>query len=113
MPAVTEAQILDALKQVHDPDLGRDIVALGFVKNIKICGENVSLDIELTTPACPVKDQLRSQAEELVRNIPGVEGVAIKMTAQTRGRPVGSADVLKGVKNVVAIASGKGGVGKS
>src|ERR1035437_8711519 len=105
MPAVSEAQILDALKQVYDPDLNRDIVSLGFVKNVKICGENVSFDIELTTPACPVKEQLRGQAEGFVKKIPGVREVAVKMTSQTRGRPVGSADVLKGVKNVIAIAS--------
>lgn len=110
---VSEAQILNALKQVYDPDLNRDIVSLGFVKNIKICDGNVAFDVELTTPACPVKEDLKKQAHDVVRALPNVTLVEVKMTSQTRGRPVGSMDVLKGVKNVIAIASGKGGVGKS
>ncbi|HYG76798.1 MAG TPA: P-loop NTPase [Planctomycetota bacterium] len=110
---VSEAQVLDALRNVYDPDLNRDIVSLGFIKNLKICGSAIGFEIELTTPACPVKDQLKQQAHDLVKAIPGVDAVNVTMTAQTRGRPVGSGDVLKGVKNVVAIASGKGGVGKS
>jgi ATP-binding protein involved in chromosome partitioning len=115
MPAVevTEAQVLNELRKVYDPDLNRDIVSLGFVKNMKICGGAIGFDIELTTPACPVKEQLKQQSHDLVKAIPGVDAVAVNMTAQTRGRPVGSADILKGVKNVIAIASGKGGVGKS
>ncbi|MEI6232735.1 MAG: P-loop NTPase [Planctomycetota bacterium] len=113
MPLVSEAQVLQALKAVNDPDLNRDIVSLGFVKNIKICDGNVAFDVELTTPACPVKELLKQQAHDVVKALPLVTNVEVKMTAQTRGRPVGSADVLKGVKNVIAIASGKGGVGKS
>ncbi|HLX64374.1 MAG TPA: P-loop NTPase [Planctomycetota bacterium] len=113
MPLVTEDQILNALKVVKDPDLNRDIVSLGFVKNVKICDGNVAFDVELTTPACPVKEDLKRQAHDVVQALPNVSHVEVKMTAQTRGRPVGSADMLKGVKNVIAIASGKGGVGKS
>ena len=113
MPEITEAQISHALRAVQDPDLHRDIVSLGFVKNVKICGGAVGFEIELTTPACPVKEQLKQQAADIIRALPGVETVDVKMTAQTRGRPVGSGDALKGVKNLVAIASGKGGVGKS
>lgn len=113
MDLVTEAQVLNALKNVQDPDLHRDIVSLGFVKNVKICDGNIAFDVELTTPACPVKEDLKRQAHYVVKAIPNVTNVEVKMTAQTRGRPVGSADVLKGVKNVIAIASGKGGVGKS
>ena len=115
MPLPTEAAVLEALRAVRDPDLHRDIVALGFVKDLRICGANVAFQIELTTPACPVKEQMRSQAEAAVKTIPGVEQVAIEMTAQvTASRPVlGDKGLIPGVKNVLAVSSGKGGVGKS
>src|SRR6185503_13110933 len=113
MPEVTEAQVLNALKNVQDPDLHRDIVSLGFIKNMKICDGLIGFEIELTTPACPVKELLNQQPTDVVKSIAGVSAVNVTMTSQTRGRPVGAQDVLKGVKNVVAIASGKGGVGKS
>ena len=71
---VTEALVLDALKVVNDPDLHRDIVALGFVKNLKIDRDQVSFTVELTTPACPVKDQMRDQARAAVLQVPGVAG---------------------------------------
>ncbi len=112
MPVVTENQILDALRVVQDPDLHRDIVALGFVKDIHISGGGVAFKIELTTPACPVKDLLKEQAEQVIAALQGVETVTIEMTAQVRGGlPLGP--LIPGVKNVIAIASGKGGVGKS
>ncbi len=110
---VTKEQVREALAGVIDPDLGRDIVSLEFVKEIKVCGGDVGATIELTTPACPVKDQMRSQAERLIKAIPGVKRVDVKMTARTVGRSQRPDDILKGVKNVVAIGSGKGGVGKS
>jgi len=110
----TEAQVLDALSAVMDPDLNRDIVSLGFVKNLTIEGERVAFDVELTTPACPVKDQLKAEAERRVAALDGVGEVRVTMTAQVRSnRPETGADVLPGVKNVIAVASGKGGVGKS
>jgi ATP-binding protein involved in chromosome partitioning len=113
--AIPEARILDALRQVRDPDLNRDIVALNFVKDLQIRGGKVAFAIELTTPACPVKDQMKAQAEQAVRSIPGVEQVEVTMTAQvTASRPLlGGKGVIPGVKNVVAVSSGKGGVGKS
>ncbi len=110
---VTEAQVLKALRQVNDPDLNKDIVTLGFVKQLKICGGAIGFDVELTTPACPVKDLLKQQAHDVVAAIPGVTAVNVNMTAQTLGRAAPASDALKGVKNVLAIASGKGGVGKS
>ncbi len=115
MPALTEAQVLDALRQVRDPDLNRDIVALNFIKDLRICDGNVAFTIELTTPACPVKDQMQSQAETAVRALPGVRGVEVAMTAQvTSSRPLGQGKAaIPGVKNVLAVSSGKGGVGKS
>ena len=113
MPEISEAQVLDALRQVYDPDLNRDIVSLGFVKNVKICNGRVAFDIELTTPACPVKDRLKEQAQAAVQSLPAVSQVNVNMTSQTRGRTVLAGEVLRGVKNIIAIASGKGGVGKS
>jgi ATP-binding protein involved in chromosome partitioning len=113
--SVTAEQVLEALRAVKDPDLGRDIVSLGFVKNLKLEGPRVAFDIELTTPACPVKDRMREQARAAVTAIPGVTEAAITMTAQVRrgAPPARSLDGLRRVKNVIAIASGKGGVGKS
>jgi len=112
---VTEAGVLDALRSVKDPDLHRDIVSLGFVKNLRVDGERVAFAIELTTPACPVKDQMRDQARAAVLRLPGVADVAIEMTSQVR--PVMSADMgrapVPGVKNIIAVGAGKGGVGKT
>lgn len=112
--AIEENQVLDALRRVMDPDLHRDIVALGFIKNLQIKDGSVALQIELTTPACPVKEQLRHQAREAILAIPGVTEVAVEMTArvQTQRAPQ-AADILSEVHNIVAVASGKGGVGKS
>jgi len=109
--------ILDALRPIIDPDLGRSIVDLGFIKHLKIAGGDVSFTIELTTPACPIKAEFEKAARERVLALEGVESVQVSMTSQTRGRTSAPAspasDVLPGVENVVAVASGKGGVGKS
>jgi len=111
---VTEAQILDALRPIDDPDFHRSIVDLGFIKNLRIEGGRVAFSIELTTPACPVKEKFQQAAHQAVMALPGVEHVDIEMTAQTRGsRGPDRAQVLPHVRNVVAVASGKGGVGKS
>ena len=111
----TEDQVLEALRAVRDPDLDRDIVSLGFVKDLRICGGNVAFAIELTTPACPVKDLMKAEAQRAVAALPGVAEVAIEMTARvTASRPVlGDKGLIPGVKNVLAVSSGKGGVGKS
>ncbi|GAB4145602.1 MAG: Mrp/NBP35 family ATP-binding protein [Planctomycetota bacterium] len=115
LQSVSESAVLEALRAVRDPDLGRDIVDLGFVKDLRIEGPKVSFQIELTTPACPVKDQMRRQAENAVRALPSVETVEIEMTAAvSSSRPVlGDKGMIPGVKNVIAVSSGKGGVGKS
>jgi ATP-binding protein involved in chromosome partitioning len=112
--AVTESEILEALRPIIDPDFGRSIVDLGFIKNLAIDGGSVRFDIELTTPACPVKAEFERAARERVSALAGVEEVAVIMTANTRGRAPGpQTEVLPGVRNVIAVASGKGGVGKS
>ncbi|MDD8018900.1 MAG: Mrp/NBP35 family ATP-binding protein [Bacteroidota bacterium] len=115
MSAITTEQILNALRAVHDPDLHRDIVSLNFVKDVKIAGNDISFTIELTTPACPVKEDLKAQAEKVIRtSFPGVKNVAVTMTASvTQRASVQQAPILTGVKNTIAVASGKGGVGKS
>ncbi len=111
---VDEQAVLNVLKTVQDPDLHRDIVSLGFIKDLKIKGRQVSFKVELTTPACPVKEQLKAECEQKVSGLPGVESVDIEMTANVRGgAQMGRDGVLPGVKNIVAVASGKGGVGKS
>jgi ATP-binding protein involved in chromosome partitioning len=111
---VTEAAILDALKIVRDPDLNRDIVSLKFVKNVRIDGGAVAFVIELTTPACPVKDQMRDQARAAVSAIPGVTSVEVEMTAQVRSAVAdGGKTPVPGVKNIIAVGAGKGGVGKT
>jgi ATP-binding protein involved in chromosome partitioning len=111
--AVSKEAILEALKQVMDPDLHRDIVTLGFVKDVRECDGTVAVNIELTTPACPVKDRLKEQAEQVILAVPGVKVANVEMTAQVRNREVSPEDMIPGVKHCIAIASGKGGVGKS
>ena len=117
MPPITESAVIDALRPIVDPDFGKSIVDLGFVKNVTIDGGQVGFTIELTTPACPVKEQFEQAARERVLALEGVDAVEVEMTANTRGRAGAptetAADVLPGVRNVIAVASGKGGVGKS
>ena len=118
MPPVSEQDVLGALRPIVDPDFGRSIVDLGFIKNLRIDGPRVAFDIELTTPACPVKAEFEKAARDRVGALPGVAEVAVTMTAHTRGSKGGAAqqpqgEILPGVANVVAVASGKGGVGKS
>jgi ATP-binding protein involved in chromosome partitioning len=114
MPPTTESAVLDALRPIVDPDFGKSIVDLGFVKNIRIEGPRVAFDIELTTPACPVKEEFQRSARERVSALDGVDDVDVTMTANTRGRaPEPGGEVLTGVHNTLAVASGKGGVGKS
>lgn len=116
MPAPSEKQILGTLAQIVDPDLGRDVVSLGMIKGLSIsdAGE-VAFTFELTTPACPVRDSFKSQAEEAVMALPGVSRVDVRMTANVRPGFMRqqASEMIPGVKQTIAVASGKGGVGKS
>jgi len=111
--SVTEEQVLDALRGVQDPDLHKDIVSLGFVKQVRIQDGEVSFTIQLTTPACPVTDQMKAEAERRVAALPGVTTASAEMTAAVRARGGFSQQQLPGVRNIVAVGAGKGGVGKS
>jgi ATP-binding protein involved in chromosome partitioning len=115
MSGVTPERVLDALRPIVDPDFRRSIVDLGFVKGVRVEGDRVSFTIELTTPACPVKAEFEKAAKERVGALPGVREVHVAMTSNTRGAAAAPRDgvVLPGVKNTIAVASGKGGVGKS
>ncbi len=113
-PSQLEQLVLNALRSVKDPDLHKDIVTLDFVKNLKVEDGKASITIELTTPACPAKKEMERQAREVVLKVDGIHEVDIQMTAAVRaggGRP--DKQEIPGVKNIIAVGSGKGGVGKS
>lgn len=111
---ITESAVLDALRNIEDPDLHKDIVSLGFVKDIKIDGGKVAFTIEMTTPACPVREKFKTDAAAVVSKIPGVTTVDVTMTSQVRpSRSEIKNQLIPGVLNVIPVASGKGGVGKS
>ncbi len=113
MAAITEKQVLDALSSIIDPDFGKNIVELGFVKDISIDGGYVAFTIELTTPACPVKEEFRQRANEIVGAISGVSEVQVNITSQVQESKNTTGKNIPGIKNIIAVASGKGGVGKS
>ena len=115
MSFVTEGDVLEALRSVTDPDLHRDIVSLDFVKNLVIDGGRVAFTIELTTPACPVKDEMREQAHSVVSALNHVTAVEVTMTASVRAAltPQAGRAPIQGIKNIIAVGAGKGGVGKT
>lgn len=111
---IQEQQVLDALSTVNDPDLKQDLVSLKMIQDVKVEGKNVSFSVILTTPACPLKNVIRKDCENAIRTAFG-EDVDINLnfgSSVTTSRLKGT-DLLPGVKNIIAVASGKGGVGKS
>jgi ATP-binding protein involved in chromosome partitioning len=111
---ITEEEVLNALRAVKDPDLRKDIVALNMIRDVKICGGVIGFRFVLTTPACPVRDQLKFEAEKAVMALPGVERVEVKMDAEVpKARGAVDKAEIAGIKHIVAVSSGKGGVGKS
>ncbi len=111
---MTEAAILQALSNVQEPDLGKDLVTLNMVKDIIIDGNKVAFTIILTTPACPMKDMMRKASENAVRLLVNKEAiVTVNFTSNTSSNRKDGGQILAGVKNIIAIVSGKGGVGKS
>ncbi|MGH7198201.1 MAG: P-loop NTPase [Candidatus Omnitrophota bacterium] len=110
----TDADILSILRKIEDPDLHKDIVSLGFVKEAKVEGDTATCVIELTTPACPVRDEMKDQAQKLIAALPGIKKVNVQMTSQVRAMAAPQREkLIPLVKNVIPVASGKGGVGKS
>ncbi|MFN8289770.1 MAG: Mrp/NBP35 family ATP-binding protein [Chitinophagaceae bacterium] len=111
---MTEAKILEALSHVQEPDLGKDLVTLNMVKDIEINGNYVSFTVVLTTPACPLKDMIKNACVNAVKLLVNKEAVVnVKFTAHTTTKRTDEGAVLPGVKNIIAVVSGKGGVGKS
>jgi ATP-binding protein involved in chromosome partitioning len=113
MLQITETAVMDALRQVQEPELGGDLVTRNMVRDLVIDGTKVAFQIELTTPACPLKDEIESRVHAALDPI-GVETVELTWGATVRrAAPRTPEQLLPGVKNVLAVASGKGGVGKS
>jgi ATP-binding protein involved in chromosome partitioning len=110
----TREQVMAALGAVKEPELGRDLVSLNMVKDLTVSGSHVRFTLELTTPACPLKDRIERESREAVMQVPGVEQVDMTFTSHVRSHSSASAQgAIPGVRNIIAIASGKGGVGKS
>ncbi|HYC40074.1 MAG TPA: Mrp/NBP35 family ATP-binding protein [Chitinophagaceae bacterium] len=111
---MTKEKVLEALGNVQEPDLGKDIVTLNMVRDVEIEGNNVSFTVVLTTPACPLKDMIRNACVNAVKLLVNKEAeVNVRFDAQTTSRRADSGAVLPKVKNIIAVVSGKGGVGKS
>lgn len=110
--ALTSDQVISALRTVQDPELFKDIVSLGMVKDVAIDGDTVNVRVELTTPGCPLKDVIERDVTEALTKA-GAAKVNLELTAQVRGPAAPRKDVLPQVKNVIAVGAGKGGVGKS
>ena len=110
---LNETAVMDALRKVQEPELGRDIVTLNMVKDLAISGTDVSMKIELTTPACPLKDEIERNIHSTLAAL-GANEISVTWGAMVRrAQPAQAQQLLPGVKNIIAVASGKGGVGKT
>jgi ATP-binding protein involved in chromosome partitioning len=112
---ISEERVLAALRTVQDPELHRDIVSLGMVKNLTVGEGKVRFTVELTTPACPLRETIETDCKKALARVGGINALEINFGAQVRGSKAGAGqtDLLPSVKNVVLVAAGKGGVGKS
>lgn len=109
----TQEAVLNALRTVNDPDLKRDLVTLDMVRDLSVSGSQVSVRVVLTTPACPMKAKIESDVREAIRSVPGVTQIDVKMDAQVRKNSIQGSNSIEGVSHIIAVSSGKGGVGKS
>ena len=112
MPTLTEDAVLKALATVQEPELGGDLVSRKMIRDLTIEGARVAFTVELTTPACPLKDEIQARIEAALRPI-GAEEIEVAWGATVRRANPTTPQLLPGVKNIVAVASGKGGVGKT
>jgi len=111
---ISKEQVINALKFVHDPDLHKDVVSLGMIEDIKVDGNKVSFKLVLTTPACPMKDKMKNDCVKAIQGrVDPYAEVNVELTSRTTTRRGPDDTMLKGVKNIIAVVSGKGGVGKS
>lgn len=111
---ITKESVLAALSNVQEPDLGKDLVTLNMIQDIEIEGKKVSFSVILTTPACPLKDMIEKACINAIHLLVDKEAkVKVNLTANTSSNRKGDKNVLSGVKNIIAVVSGKGGVGKS
>jgi ATP-binding protein involved in chromosome partitioning len=111
---ITKEAVLDALSYVQEPDLGKDLVTLNMIKDVEVDGKDVSFTVELTTPACPLKEMIERACVKAIHHMVDKEAVVkITMTARVNSNRKDGKSVLPGVKNIIVVASGKGGVGKS
>ena len=112
--SATIQQVIDALKYVDDPDLKKDLITLGMVKDIAVDGKNISFTVVLTTPACPMKDMIHNACMNAILHYVDKEAnVKINMTSNVTTKKPKDETTLRDVRNIIAVASGKGGVGKS
>ncbi len=112
--SITQAQVLNALSYVDDPDLGKDLVTLKMVDNIRIDGKKVHFRLILTTPACPLKEQIKNACITAIQHLVDKEAeVIVEMSSRVTSKRTDGGNVLPNVKNIIVVASGKGGVGKS
>ncbi len=111
---MTKEAVLEALKNVEEPDLGKDLVTLNMIQNLQVNGDDVSFTIVLTTPACPMKDMMKGACENAIKLLVNKNArITVNFSSQTTSIRTDNKGVLGGVKNIIAVVSGKGGVGKS
>jgi len=111
---ITKEAVLEALSNVQEPDLGKDLVTLNMVQDVVVDGKNVSFTVELTTPACPLKEMIHNACVNAIHHLVDKEAVVtVNMHAKVNSNRKDNKSVLPGVKNIIMVASGKGGVGKS